>query len=77
MKTRILYKILALVSFGFYIHPMGAFENPAHPRSPEEIQNESDEKNPGNQYERKQLDEIDPDHAPHSEEDRKNWAQRN
>lgn len=73
---RILYLILAYASFGFYVHPLAAFENPAHPRTPEEMQAEDDEKNPGNQYERKQLDEIDPDRAPHSEEDRKNWANR-
>lgn len=74
--VRILYIILAYVSCGFYIHPLAAFENPAHPRNPEEMQSEEDEKNPGNQYERKQLDEIDPDGAPHSEEDRKNWANK-
>lgn len=73
---RKLYIFLAFVSFGFYVHPICAFENPAHPRAPEEIQAEDDEKNPGNQYERKQLDEIDPDNAPHSEEDRKNWASK-
>lgn len=66
--------MLAITSFGFIVHPMCGFENPVHPRSPEEIQQESDENNPGNQYERKQLDEIDPDNAPHSEDDRKNWA---
>lgn len=38
--TRILYKILAVVSFGFYVHPIAAFENPAHPRSAEEVQEE-------------------------------------
>ena len=77
MKS-ILYVLLAYTSFGFYIHPsaLSAFENPAHPRTPEEMQAEDDEKNPGNQYERKQLDEIDPDGAPHSEEDRKNWANK-
>ena len=73
---KILYLILAVVSFGFYVHPMLGFENPAHPRSPEEIQKEDDENNPGNQYERKALDEVDPERAPHSEEDRKNWAQK-
>jgi hypothetical protein len=73
---KILYKILAYVSFGFYIHPLCGFENPAHPRTPEEMQKEDDEKNPANRYERKQLDEIDPDHAPHSEEERKKWAEK-
>lgn len=73
---RILYIILAYASFGFYVHPMCAFENPAHPRDVEDIKNEDDENNPGNQYERKGLDEIDPDNAPHSEEDRKNWAEK-
>jgi hypothetical protein len=73
---RKLYILLAFASFGFYVHPICAFENPAHPRTPEEMQAEDDEKNPGNQYERKQLDEIDPDRAPHSEEDRKNWASK-
>lgn len=73
---RKLYIFLAFVSFGFYVHPICAFENPAHPRTPEEMQAEDDENNPGNQYERKQLDEIDPDNAPHSEEDRKNWANK-
>jgi len=73
---KILYTILAFVSFGFYVHPTCAFENPAHPRSPEEIQHEDDERNPGNRYERKALDEIDPDRAPHSEEDRKHWAKK-
>lgn len=73
---RRLYILLAFASFGFYVHPACGFENPAHPRTPEEMQAEDDEKNPGNQYERKQLDEIDPDNAPHSEEDRKNWANK-
>lgn len=75
--NRKLYILLAFATFGFYVHPMCfAMENPVHPRSPEEIKAEDDENHPGNQYQRKQLDEIDPDHAPHSEEDRKNWANK-
>lgn len=73
---RILYIMLTYASFGFCVHSLDAHECPAHPRTPEQIQAEDDENNPGNQYERKALDEIDPDHAPHSEEDRKNWANK-
>ena len=51
-------------------------ENPAHPRAPEEIQSEDDENNPGKRHERKQMDELWPDEAPHSEEDRKNFANK-
>lgn len=36
-----LYQILAIISCGFYVHPAcWGFENPAHPRSAEEIQEE-------------------------------------
>lgn len=73
---RMLYLMLAFTSLGFYVHPSAfGMENPAHPRNPEEIQREEDENNPGNQYERKQMDELWPDNAPHSEEDRKNLAE--
>lgn len=75
-SIRNLYKALAIVSFGFYVYPVSAFENPAHPRDPEDIMSEDAERHPGHQYERRILDLIDPDNAPHTEEDRKNWASR-
>lgn len=75
-RYKYLYRILAIVSFGFYVHPICAFENPGHPRSAEEVKNEEDENNPVNKYERKVLDLVDPNKAPHSEEDRKNFAHR-
>lgn len=75
MKMKVLlYRILAVVSFGFYIHPLTAFENPAHPRDAEEFQREIDDE----QYRqnREILDIIDPDNAPHSTEDAKNFVNK-
>lgn len=60
---RILYKILAFVSFGFYVHPLAlnAFENPAHPRNADEIQREQ----------RKEYRENDPMKPLETEEQKK------
>jgi len=74
MMLRFLYLFLAFASFGFYVHPLCAYENPAHPRDVQDIAEEDEANHPANEYERKALDEIDPDGAPHSEEDRKNFA---
>lgn len=70
--TRFLYQVLAVVSFGFYVHPMAAFENPGHPRDAEEIQRESDDK--AQEHTKDILDIIDPDNAPHTTDDAKNFA---
>lgn len=67
--------LLLIFSCGFYTLPVKGFENPAHPRDLKEIQEEEDEKNEQNRSERRILDIIDPENAPHSEEDRKNFVQ--
>ena len=73
--VKLLYGILAVVSFGFYVHPLSAFECPGHPRDAEEIQRENDD------YRYKDmkdlLDAIDPENAPHSTEEAKNFASIN
>ena len=76
MFYRILRMMLLILTCGFYTLHVAAYEIPIEPKKPEEIKQESDENNPGYQRERENLDQIDPEHAPHSEEDRKNWAQK-
>jgi hypothetical protein len=74
MFYRVLRFVFLVLTCGFYTMHVAAYEIPIEPRTPEKMQEESDRNNPGNEYERKALDQIDPDNAPHSEEDRKNWA---
>lgn len=73
---RIFYIILAFASMGFYVHP-ACFENPAHPRDLQDIKDEDEYNNPVNEHQRRILDELYPERAPHSEEDRKNFVNYN
>lgn len=45
-----------------------------HPRDAEEVEREARENDPVEEYQRKWLDSIDPDNAPHDSEDVDNWA---
>ncbi len=64
LMKRIIYKVLAVVSFGFYVHPCAALECPGHPKDAEEIQRENDDYQ--NKEKKEILDNIDPEGAPHS-----------
>jgi|HubBroStandDraft_3_1064219.scaffolds.fasta_scaffold00795_11 hypothetical protein len=52
---KILYTILAFVSFGFYVHPIVGSECPGHPRSKDEVWEEDQQRkrdeNPANALE--------------------------
>jgi hypothetical protein len=74
MFYRFLRLAMLILTCGFYTLHVVGYEIPIEPKTPEKIKAEDDENNPGNQNERRQLDQIDPENAPHSEEDRKNWA---
>lgn len=45
-----------------------------HPRDVEEMEREARENDPVEEYQRRWLDAIDPDNAPHTSEDVDNWA---
>lgn len=67
---KILKYTLLVVSCGFYcLDVADGHECPGHPKTPEEIIRESRERDPSNRLKRKQLDEIQPEKKPHSQED--------
>lgn len=45
-----------------------------HPRDAEEMEREARENDPVEEYQRRILDTLDPDNAPHDSEDVDNWA---
>lgn len=67
--------ILLIVISGLYIGTLSAYECPGHPRTADDIQRECDEKDVGITNTRKMLDNIDPENAPHTVEDAKNFAE--
>lgn len=70
MKYQVLKYLLLVFSCGFYNLPVHGFENPAHPRSAEEIQ----EENRREQDKYRPSPPCEPDDERARPENRDNWA---